>query len=147
MDILKSHKTVVGLFDSAKDIEDIMDKLIAHELGEDDTPTIIDHEQFKPEIETEEQVGEGVASPAPGTITTAGPAVVQPTETPGTDRAIVEKEAKATLVNLGVDNEEANFFARQVARGSTLLVVKTSETTAAEAKSIIDDKSSRSSIS
>lgn len=144
MDILKNHKIVVGLFDSAKDMEVVMDKLVARKLGEDDTPLIIDHEQFNPELQTEEQIWAGAASPAPGTTPPTGP---PPFEISGREQGIIEKEAKAHLVNLGVDDEEADFYATRVARGGTLLVVKTSEKMASEAKSIVDEKSSRSSIS
>lgn len=118
-----NNETVVGVFDNDKNVEQAVNKLEEMGLSQDDDEIqVVDQNRMGQESTVDTPVA---ASPAPGTAG-PGPAIVT-SKTADQDNQIlnVEADVENMLTKLDVDGEEATFYARQVARGAKLMIVKT----------------------
>lgn len=134
MSILTTSKTVVGLFSSGKDAERAMNELDKQGFDvENHKIQVIDQSRLMAEQPVEMTgKGEGVAV-TPNT----GPTFpIPPVSIPESDAKTVETNARAMLTDLGVDEEEASFYAGHVAHSSTLIVLEADEERAAQALNI-----------
>lgn len=146
------ERVVVGLFDNAKDAEKAVTDLDEHGFSpqSDDKIEVIDQTNLEDGIPIDKQgEGEGVAVPPPtGTAGPVGPVTpTKPVEIPEADAQSIEVSVKDKLTNWGVDEEEADYFARQAARGNTLIVVETSKDQASKALDILEKANARGAIS
>ena len=127
-----NHETVVGIFDSGKNVERAVTKL--HDMGfgkeNNDEIRVIDQFNINEQASTEMLI----VAPAPGAMGPAGTAIPVEEQT-GPDVGVTEQDARRALDNLGLDDEEAQYYARQIAHGAKLLVV---ETDSERAKEILD---------
>lgn len=147
-----NETVVVGLFDSAKDAEKAVTDLDKQGFSpqSDDEIEVIDKTNLEGGIPIDKQgEGEGVAVPPPtGTAGPVGPVTPsKPVETPEADVRSIEMSVKDRLTDRGVDDEEAEYFARQAARGNTLIVVETSKERAPKALNILEQANARGAIS
>ncbi len=131
--------TVVGLFGSDYEIEEAVAQLQEHNLdrGNGTKLEIIDDNRLSQELPSEAAGRKAV--PQPGTnVAAGGPAVLfTPTKDVGTDKNNIEQGAYDLLTDRGLDNEEAAFYARHVARGNKLVILETEEEKAAQASDIM----------
>lgn len=133
-----NEKTVVGLFDNDSAVEEALSTLQERGFGEEDEDDIRVIDQNRLPIET--PINQPVQSSGPILPGTADAAasrstVVSSGEEP--DRATVRAEVKRNLADLGLSEDESDFFADHVSRGNPLVIVETSADRAQEALDIM----------
>lgn len=134
-----NDKTVVALFDADKNVEKAVAQLQAHGFGSKDEQEIqiVDKHRLSQEMPINVS-GEGPMLRANRGVTAGAPATVyQPAAKAGTEAAAIERSAHQVLFELGLNSEEAAFFARHVARGNSLVIVDTTKERANEALNIV----------
>jgi len=138
--MILNKTTVVGLFDNDKDVEKAVTALQKEGFGKDDNKIrIVDEHRLAQETPIDVpqksfvQPGETIAEPA-----TAG--------TIANKTAVSEQSARESLMKLGLDQEEAEFHARHVTRGSSLVVIEADEARAPEAEKIMAQANARISV-
>jgi hypothetical protein len=124
MNILDDTERVVGLFDNERDVEKTMAKF--HELGlsqDEGGFEIVDKNRLTSKMPLQQSEPDTQSSQRTvGTGTAVGPMGV--TRSEFVETPTVESKAKERLTHLGIDDEEATFFARHIARQSAVVVVE-----------------------
>lgn len=147
MNIFDNKKTVVGLFSSTGDADKVLNELQDRGFGAKDSDSKLEViDQFRLTGETDadtasERVVAAPSSPA-GPVTTGGPYGTEQAE-----ESVEQQNVRETLTDMGVNNEDASFYARQVVRGNTLIVVQADEDKAKEALELIKQVQARASMS
>lgn len=135
-----NHKTVVGLFDNDKDVEQAVAQLQESGFGQegDDSLQIIDEHRLAQETPIDAPGRKIIARPGPG-VASAGPAVeFNPVTEAGTEASNIERSTYQALTDRGLGDEEASFYARQVTRGNSLVIAETTKERAAKAADIMN---------
>jgi len=124
MNILGDTEKVVGLFDNQRDVEKTVAKLHEKGLGKDDGGfEIVDKNRLTSKMPLQQSEPDTQSSQRTvGTGTAVGPMGV--TRGEFVETPTVESKAKKRLTRLGIDDEEATFFARHIARQSAVVVVE-----------------------
>ncbi|MBN1995152.1 MAG: hypothetical protein JW953_20845 [Anaerolineae bacterium] len=142
---LFSNKTVVGLFDNQEDLGQALSKLHQQGFGEEEDELILvdqDHVAGEnPFLQQEKQV---VVPPLP--TSGDGISAVLDNDIPADDE-IPETVLEEKLMDLGIGEKEVGFYARQVKRGNTLVVVETDDEKAQQAYDIMRHFNAKSSVS
>lgn len=131
--------TIVGLFGSDQEVEKAVAQLQEHNLdkGRDNALQIIDDNRLNQEMPTQAAGRKAVSQPGTG-VAAGGPAVLfTPAKEVGTEKNNIERSAYQFLTGEGLGNEEASFYARHLARGNKLVILKTSEDKASKASEIM----------
>ena len=145
MDFFDS-KTVVGLFDDQEDLGQALSSLHKQGFGEEEDEVIlIDKDHLAGESPNMRQNKPVVLSSSFAVGVQAGN-MPDDEDTPADDD-VSEKVLEDKLMDLGVDEAEVNFYARQVKRGHTLVVVETDDDKAQQAYNIMRRFNAKSSIS
>lgn len=146
MDIL--NKTVVGLFDNDAQVEQAVKELQKEGFGQQDNEriSVIDEYRLTEEIPLDEY-GQQKITPAAASGTGSAGLPTIPTPVVQSDSQSIENAVNDLLNDLGVGEEEATFYARQVARGNKLVIVEVGEDQAAEVLRIMQQAHGRGSIS
>jgi len=146
---LFSNKTVAGLFDNQEDLGQVLSKLHDQGFGEDEDDLVLIDEHHLAGANPFMQQGLGQQSQqfivAPTSASGVGGAAIVGDESLADD--VSETALEDRLTGLGIDEEEANFYARQVNRGNTLLVVETDDDAAQQVYNIMRGANAKSSIS
>jgi len=140
-----NHKTVVGLFDSDQDVEQAVAQLQESGFGQEDDNAlrIIDRHRLTQESPIDAPGQEALIQPQQG-LSASGPAVIyNPITEAGTEANNVERYTHQALTDSGLGDEEASFYARQVARDNSLVLVETTKERAAEAANIMSQAGAR----
>jgi hypothetical protein len=146
---LFSNKTVIGLFDNQEDLGQALSKLHKQGFGEkEDDLVLIDEHHLagaNPFMQQGlmEQGQQFIVAPA-SSSGVGGAAVVGDASMPD---EVSETALEEKLTDLGIDESEADFYARQVNRGNTLLVVETDDEQAQKVYDIMREANGKSSIS
>jgi len=146
---LFGKKIVVGLFDNDEDVNQAVETLQQRGFGEDDDEIqLVDEHRLAQEKPVPTRNQRIVASPGMGSGGTArGSAVLLDTASDEQQRAnetIIENK----LIDIGLEGEEATFYAQQLSRGNKLVVVEVDdEDEAAEALGIMKQANAKASIS
>lgn len=124
MDIFHDDRErVVGLFDNERDVEQTITQLQELGLNQDVEFELIDKNRLENKIPLQESDPDTQSSQrSVGRGTYVGPSGV--TRSEFVETPTVETKAKERLTHLGIDDEEAAFFARHIARHSTVVVVQ-----------------------
>jgi hypothetical protein len=120
------EKTVAGLFDNEQALQKAVHDLQKQGFEREEHIRVIDEERLAAEKPFLKPV-EDSKSPTRvvGTGTAVGPSGV--TNATDADFPTVEAVAKDTLREVGIGPEEAAFFARQIGRGNSVVIVDTVE--------------------
>jgi hypothetical protein len=145
MDLFDS-KVVVGLFDNDEDLDQAVAKLQEHGFGQgDDEIQLVDGRRLPQETPASTQNQRIVVSPATGS---GGQLAGSVAAFDLGDADMNETNLETRLTEMGVDNEEATFYARQVKRGNALVIVETDEEERGiEALNIMKQANAKGSIS
>lgn len=143
MDLLKNNKTIVGLFDNDKYMEEAITKLQEQGFGKDNEKFhIIDEAHLKqqaPAVTPTPTIPSG--QPHAGTVPVSNVDDLMPGEDNTPVR--IERSVYDMLTDLGLEEAEATFYARHVARGSSLVVLKTDQEHASKAIGIMEQFDAR----
>jgi len=142
MDLFNNKKTIVGLFDNDKDMEDAITKLQEQGFGKDDEKLhIIDEQHLKKQAPTMTPSATIPAGqPHAGTVPVGVDDVISGEDN---EAARVERNTHEMLKDFGLEEAEATFCARHVARGSSLVVLETDEEGAPKAIGIMEQFDTR----
>jgi hypothetical protein len=139
MGILHKNKIIVGVFDDDQEAERAINLLSRQGYGikdKGDHIEVIDQHRF---AASGTIVDEVLAVPPPlGANNPPGMGVDRDTRYTPTE---MEEAVKQDLLDRGLEEDEAIYFARHVARGGVLLVLETSEERAAQASAVIEQLS------
>jgi hypothetical protein len=120
-----NNETVVGVFDSDKNVDQAISKLAKIGLSQDndDEIQVVDQSLIdqQPTVDTPAVT----AAPAPGTASPGAAVIAGKSAEQGNQGSAIQSSIEDMLEKLDVDGDEATFYARQVARGAKLMVVKT----------------------
>jgi hypothetical protein len=134
MDLFNS-RTVVGLFDNQEDLGQALSNLHKQGFGEtEDDLVLINEDHLAGENPLMRQDKPFVVSSLLGDDTMA-------------EGDISEVALEERLMDLGIDEKEVNFYARQIKRGHTLVIVETDDDKAQQAHDIMRLFNAKSSIS
>ena len=123
MHILDQTEIVIGLFDSERDVEQTIAELNKLGLNQKDGDLeLIDQDRLTSKIPLSSTPDTQNTQRAVGIGTAVGPTGV--TRSEFVESPTLQQRSEQRLVEVGVAGEEATFFARHIARGSTVLVVK-----------------------
>jgi hypothetical protein len=139
MGILHKNKTIVGIFDDDQEAERAINLLSQQGFGVKDNGDhieVIDQHRF---AASGTIVDEVLAVPPPlGANNPPGMGVNRDSRYNPTE---MEQAIKYDLLDRGLEEDEAGYFARHVIRGGVLLVLETNEERAAQASAVIEQLS------
>ncbi|MCB0168286.1 MAG: hypothetical protein KDI79_28925 [Anaerolineae bacterium] len=124
--LLSNRKTVVGIFDEDANVEQAIEGLQALGYGlKSDDISIIDQHQLDPEVPENFGVGIQPISTGGQVYPAAVPTVQAQPESGNYEPTLhTVRRLEETLVDAGVGDEEADFFAQRVIHGAKLVVVQ-----------------------
>jgi hypothetical protein len=136
MSIFHNNKTVVGVFDGDQEAEQAINILSKQGYGLEDSGDhieVIDQYRFTNSSVSPDEV---LAVPPPlGANNPPGMVVTSDNpQNPGEMEGMVKRE----LTDKGLEEDEAAYFARHVARGGVLVVLETTAERAEQASAIVD---------
>lgn len=136
MGIFSNKKIIIGLFGSDREAEQAMEMLSQHGIGDknsSDKIELMDQYSFSG-LATDRDTA--VAMPAPtGSNNPIGLVPVMEDADPNPRSA--ELAIKQDLMDRGIEESQASFFARRVARDGVLLVVETDENHADQVAAVL----------
>jgi hypothetical protein len=145
MTLFDSTKTIIGLFSDPKEMEKALMDL--HEQGfgeEEENLQVINGEQ----VEQQPQIMIAAPVSSPGQIAAGSvPLVVDElVEDAGVDGPQQQRNMQERFKKMGLDDEEATFYAQNLARGSTVVVLETDEEHVAQAMETLDQFRARAVV-
>lgn len=135
-----NHKTVVGLFDHDQAIEQAVGQLqkSGFDQEDDDALQIIDQHRLAQESPIEGSGRSIMPQPRHSSPVGGTAAPFNLITEAGTEASNIERSTYHALTDRGVGQEEAWFYARQVARGSSLVIIEATKERAAQAAGIMN---------
>jgi hypothetical protein len=140
-----NNKTVVGLFDNDKDMETALDQLQKLGFGPEDEASleIIDQYRLAQETPIDALGGEIPAQPKRGLVVDGAAVGYNPITDAGLEIGNIEQRTHEVLTDRGLGDEEAWFYARQVARGNSLIIIETDQEQTVEAADLLKQAGAR----
>lgn len=122
-----NSKTIVGLFDSDVDVENATKALQAQGIDKDEDTDIEIYDSRRLAQEKEVMTTKGtLAAPSSAGAGRTAVAVSKPDDS-SSEKGQIELKMIDVLTGHGLDDSEAEFFARRVAHGSKLILVDTTK--------------------
>lgn len=144
---LFNNNIAVGLFDSDQDVEKAVSQLQERGFGaeNDETIQIIDEHRLTTETPIDVPSQNILAQTNPGMGGVAPAVEFNPVSAAGAEAGAgaIERSTLEFLQDKGLGEEESSYYARQVARGNSLVVVETTEERAAKAADLMNETGAR----
>ncbi len=145
MSVLSDKKTVVGLFGQDHEVDHVVRGLQDRGFGRDEGSI---------EILDQHRLGQEAPIDAPGLarpkFEAAGGEHVLPVFEPVTEAGIETPLLRQTVFDMlnevGLDDEEADFFAQQVERGAKLILVETGKASVSDVLAIMEKVDGRTVV-
>ena len=119
-----SNRIVIGLFDNQEDLGHALSKLHKQGFGEEEELVFINEDHVVGESSVRQQDEPFVVSPS-SVSETETKAILD--DDPLAEDNIPGIALEEKLMDLGIDEKEVSFYARQVKRGNTLVIVETDD--------------------
>jgi hypothetical protein len=150
MSIFNNHKTIVAVFDSDQELEEVTQQLNSRGLipEDDDQFVVIDHAADS-DISSE---GRPVAVPAAVPSNTGGsgiggvPVILNPVHHPDDDLVDNRYDTQSWLTDKGFDDDTASYYAMQVKRGGKVLILEADKGHVSEIVNLIEPMSERVTV-
>jgi len=151
MGIFNNHKTIVAVFDSDQELEQVTQQLNNRGLipEDDDQFVVIDH-AADDTVDTEGRPFPVPAAVPAGTASGSGlvglPVILNPVRHADDDQLDNGYDAQSWLTDKGLDDDAASYYAMQIKRGSKVLILEADKDHVSEIVNLIEPLSERVTV-